>query len=101
MTDDGLVEEKPHSFMGGVQRIYRWGDGGLSLINGKMAHAYPFAWEAGVLSFKGEPLGALTYETPLSSDVEVFQSDEEANEFIQKAKEYFTGVTSQERKETV
>lgn len=86
LTDDGLIEQRAH--LGGVQRIYRWGDGGLSLVNAPMLHSYPFAWEAAVLTFAGKGFG-LTYDTPLTGDVEVFTTEEEANAFIARAAEYF------------
>jgi len=90
LTNEGLIKEREHpSGLGGVQRIYRFGDYGLSLINTPMAHAYPFAWEAGVLKFKGDNW-ELTYDTELSDDVEIFSTEEEANEFILKAKEHFS-----------
>jgi tRNA(Phe) wybutosine-synthesizing methylase Tyw3 len=50
-----------------------------------MLHHYPFAWEAAVLDVDG----SLRYDTPLTSDVEVFTTDEEANDFIRRAKFYF------------
>jgi|ERR1051325_457939 hypothetical protein len=92
LTSDHLVKSGPHPSIGGEQRIYRFADGhGLSLINSPMAHAYPFAWEAGVLK-NVKPDGSfdgLTYDTPLSQDVEVFDTDEEANDFIHRAAEHF------------
>lgn len=72
----------------GVQRIYRCGDWGLSLINSKNAHSFPFAWEAAVLAFDGDEY-EINYTTPLTSDVIVFQSDEETNAFIRRAFKYF------------
>ena len=91
LTDDGLLEQRTHpSGIGGVQRIYRWGSGGLSLVNSPKLHHFSFAWEAAVLSFDSGGDWCLTYETPLSSDVEVFRTDDEANAFIAKAKEHFT-----------
>lgn len=90
LTDEYLLIERPHkiSFVGGVQRIYRFPSGfGLSAVNGQVLHAYPFAWEIAVLKgvkddgkFEG-----LTYDTPLTNDVEVFSTDREANEFIHRA----------------
>lgn len=90
LTDKNLLAERGH--LDGVQRLYRDGRYGLSLVNGAMLHSYPFAWEAAVLDF-GTADGAtshLTYATPLTDDVEVFHSDEEADEFIAKAFEWFT-----------
>jgi len=91
LTDEHLVLEREHPVLpGGVQRIYRFASGfGLSLLNDQMLHAYPFAWEAAVLkdvSESGEVF-VLTYDTELTTDVEVFATDEEANAFIKRAAE--------------
>lgn len=89
LTDQNLVTERDH--IGGVQRVYRDGRYGLSLVNGAMLHSYPFAWEAAVLDF-GSPdaeKSNLTYDAPLTNDVEVFDTDEEADAFIAKAFEWF------------
>jgi hypothetical protein len=84
LTNDNFESERLN--LDGVQRFYKFKGGwGLSLINALVAHAYPFAWEAAVLG----PDGKIVYSTPLTEDVEVFQSDEEANKFIEKARRYF------------
>ena len=86
LINTGFVKEDANE-IGGVQRIYKFASGwGLSLINSPMAHSYPFAWEAAVLN----PNGRLDYSTELTSDVVVFDSDEEANEFISRAYMLFT-----------
>jgi hypothetical protein len=93
LLNDGLLtaDTGRTSSIGGEQRIYRWGDYGLSLINSPMAHSYPFAWEAAVIKFEGDgDKFSLNYETPLSDDVEVFSTVKETNEFIAKARDYFT-----------
>ena len=80
--------------IGGVQRIYRFPSGmGLSLITGSTLHFFPFVWEAAVLkgvTEDGKSEG-LDYSTPLTPDVKVFQSDEEANQFIEEAAKLFVG----------
>ena len=72
-----------------MQRIYRFVNRyGVSIINDPILHSYPFAWEAAVIKFvedEGEPFH-LCYDTPLTSDVEVFHSNEETNEFLAKVK---------------
>lgn len=90
LTDENLICDEPHhTFAPGRQRIYRFANGyGLSLVNCPDLHAYPFAWEAAVLrdvSEDGEEF-SITYQTPLTNDVEVFATDEEANAFIEKAR---------------
>lgn len=89
LTNENLLLERPHpGRLGGVQRIYRFANGfGLSVVNSPMLHAYPFAWEIAVLENVTED-GAdfdLTYDTPLTSDVEVFSNDAETNDFIHRA----------------
>lgn len=101
LTDEGLIEERAHpSGLEGVQRLYRFGDYGLSLINMPTAHGYPFAWEAAVLVFDGKDY-EITYKTPLTSDVEVFSTDEETNEFILKARNYFEPQGTRKFKEAI
>jgi hypothetical protein len=87
LTDKNLVQER-NGGIAGTQRIYRVGEYGLSLVNGPMLHSYPFAWEAAVTKYRGDDW-SLTYETPLTSDVEVFGTDREANAFIKRAFEWF------------
>ncbi len=73
--------------MGGQQFIYDLGNGyGLSAVNSPDLHSFPFAWEFAVVSNPtATGFDDLDYSTPLTQDVEVFSSDEEANEFIAKA----------------
>lgn len=91
LTDEWLVKEQPHpsEIIGGVQRIYRFPNGfGLSAVNGSRLHVYPFAWEIAVLKGvkeDGSGWAELTYETRLTNDVEVFITDDEANNFIRRA----------------
>lgn len=95
ITDDHLLLERPHP-IGGKQRIYRFaGNYGLSLVNGETIHAYPFAWEAAVINGLDADgnFDGLDYSTPLTSDVEVFASDEEANAFIARAADHFGALT--------
>lgn len=86
LTDKNLISQRPH--LDGAQRVYRVGSYGLSLVNGPMLHGYPFAWEAGVFDYSSGR-ATLTYRTPLTSDVEVFATDEEANAFIERAFVWF------------
>ena len=87
LTDTGWLRDIERED-GSMQREYMFPNGwGLSLINSPRAHGYRFAWEAAVLNPKGE----LDYSTELTSDVEVFMDDEEANEFIERAAQLFGG----------
>lgn len=94
ITSKYLISDTPH--LGGVSRIYKFKNGnGLSVVNSSMLHSYPFAWEIAVIDgvkktiFGEVVFNCLRYDTPLTSDVEVFMSDEEANDFIEKAALYF------------
>lgn len=87
ITDDMLVKERPH--LGGVQRLYKLPNGfGLSLVNSTALHSYSFAWEAAVVREMRDDgsFADITYETPLTDDVEVFSTEEDANNFIARAK---------------
>lgn len=87
LTDKYLVKERDH--LDGIQRIYKFPSGyGLSLVNAPVLHSYSFAWEAAVLSPKND----LDYTTPLTSDVEVFNTDDETNAFIERAINEIGGV---------
>lgn len=90
-----LVLMRP-SYFEGVQRVYRWGSGGVSLIDGASDHGAP--WEAAVVRFKGKDNTdfMLTYETPLTNDVERFYSVKDVGEFLSKAAEFFESESKSE-----
>lgn len=52
-----------------------------SVIKGAILHCFPFAWEVAVLKD-----GVIDYTTPLTTNVEVFENDDETNEFLEKIK---------------
>lgn len=90
ITDENLIVERPHKseYIGGVQRIYRLANGyGLSAVNGARLRSYPFAWEIAVVTNVRDDgdFSDLSYETPLTEDVEVFMTADAANEFIARA----------------
>lgn len=89
LTDDNLISTSDDQLIRGCHKIYRFESGyGLSLINGQELHAFPFAWEIAVLkdvSKNGDEY-SITYDTELTDDVEIFTSDDEANQFICEAK---------------
>ena len=92
LTDTNLLLWRPHpsEYLGGVQRIYRFPGGyGLSLINSPKLHFYTFAWEAAVLRGVQDDgtFESLCYDTPLTNDVAVFDTEEETNAFIARAAE--------------
>ena len=97
ITNKNLVQERAAP-VSGEQRIYDLGNGyGLSAVNGTMLHSYPFAWEIAVVKgiFKGDDeeydWEDISYGTPLTNDVEVFSTDEEANKFIEEAIQWASG----------
>lgn len=96
ITDKNLVVERIRDDgINGVQRIYGFKNNtGLSLVNGSMLHSYKFAWEAAVINDVNEAGGFtnINYDTPLTNDIVVFETDDETNEFIQKAEEYFESL---------
>ena len=88
LTDNNLTSEKPHpSGIGGIQRLYRIGNYGLSCVNSKILHTYLFAWEIAILKYKNKVSDdfELVYDTELTEDVEVFTSDDKTNDFIKRA----------------
>ena len=86
LTIEWLKEERINS-IGGLQRIYDMGHGWtLSAIDSPMTYPFaPFAWEFAVIG----PDNVLEYGTELTSDVEVFFTDEEAEAFLRRARAYF------------
>lgn len=75
LTRKYLEAEISH-MLGGKQRMYALPNGyKVSMINSPRAHSRPFAWEGAII----DPYGALAYDTPLTSGVEVFSTDDEAN----------------------
>lgn len=90
LIDDGLVSEKPHptSVIGGVQRIYRWGRFGASVINGKILHCFPFQWEVGTIRYLGDDDKWELTSIPEFDSIEVFQNDDDTNEFLLKIRDY-------------
>jgi hypothetical protein len=91
LTDLGWITEIPHRlsvedstgrFSDCRQRTYILPKPGhsLSLVKGAIFHVSAFAWEGAVIDQSG-----LSYSTPLTSDVEVFATDEEAMEWVVKA----------------
>ena len=80
LADRNPAKTRPN--LDGIQHVFDLPNGyGLSFINAPMAHAYPYAWEAGVFG----PNGKLTYDTPLTNDVEVFDTEADAEAFLDKA----------------
>lgn len=52
----------------------------ISLIRGDIFHSYKYAWEGAMIG-----PGGVDYSTPLTNDVEVFATDEDAIAWIVKA----------------
>jgi hypothetical protein len=94
LTDDMLVKASTRSDLsGGDARYYKLPNGfGLSAQSDTMLHSYPFAWEFAVVSGMRDDgrFEGLVYDTPLTEDIVVVDTDEEANEFIARAKAWAT-----------
>lgn len=90
LTDDLLVKASPrHDLSGGEARYYKLPNGyGLLAQSDPMLHSYPFAWEFAVVTNMSDEgtFDDLSYDTPLAEDVVVCDTDEEANEFIARAR---------------
>jgi hypothetical protein len=86
ITDRNLHSARLNPSLGGDQRFYDLGNGyGLSVINSPKAHFNPFAWEIAVIKLIDGKVDRIAYDTPLTNDVEVFYTDDEANTFIERA----------------
>ena len=72
--------------VGGMHILIREGKWRISLVNGTMLHSFPYAWEAAI---KRDDTGRICYCTPLTQDVEVFDSTEATHKFIASAIEWF------------
>lgn len=93
LTNLCLRDERPLN--SGVQRNYALPNGyELSLINNPDAHIFPYAWEGAVIN----PDNRLDYDTPLTNDVEVFHTEEQAEAWIIRAIEW--AVTEMTKWET-
>jgi len=88
LTDENLFFEQ--EIYGGIQRVYCLPNGyGLSVLNDKRLYPRPVAWEIAILKISEDLDGtvkfALAYNTELTKGFKVFETTEEANEFILKA----------------
>lgn len=96
LTTEDQIEIIKHPVLSGEQVFYHFGNGnGLSCINSKERHNYPFAWEIAVIeNMKIENNHVisfdLNFDSSLTDDIEIFLTIEEANKFIKKSKEYFS-----------
>src|SRR5215471_9109296 len=91
ITNDYLIIECYTEILDnkGVQRIYWMPNGyALSAVNNPKLHGYDFAWEFAVLKN-----GHIVYDTPLTSEVVITMSDDDANKFIHHAYEVLSTWT--------
>jgi hypothetical protein len=73
MSKHTPVEDKVHpAEMGGTQKIYKFDNGhGASVVQFPGSYGYDRGlWELAVIELEGEDDWSLTYETPITSDVE-------------------------------
>lgn len=88
LTDKNLLIERP--FRSGTQRLYRFANNhGLSVVQHEFS--YGAACEIAVITFDGDDIDDynLDYSTELTSDVEGFDTFDDANAFITRAAELF------------
>ena len=72
---------------GGKQIVYRFPNGfGASVVNGPMLHLYSFYAEVAVIIFNGNEDYTLTYDTKITSDVEVLQNNKELKKILKRIK---------------
>lgn len=86
--ETNLISEEP-SF-GGVQYRFKFDNGyGASVIKHKYSYgSEDDLWELAVLdSFDVGPKGMLTYDTPITEDVEGYLTDEEVRNLLAQIKE--------------
>lgn len=82
LNQDGRLPDKgKHG-----QAVYRWGSYGASVITHSMAYS---KFEVAVIHFAGlDNDFTLTYDTPLTGDVEPFPTAAETNDFLAKIKAF-------------
>lgn len=84
-----LINEGPRR-LAGRQRIYRFPNGyGASVIDGTMAHLYPFHTEIAVIKFmdKNSNKFKVVYDTPITNDVIVTMNTVEELQYLIKIKD--------------
>lgn len=75
-------KSRPHAAFRGTQLLFKLPNGfTVSFVNPKELHSYEFAWEAALLDSDG----CISYNTPLTQDVEVFFNDADAEAFLDLA----------------
>jgi hypothetical protein len=79
-THPALIETRPSN--GGTQRLYKFPNGyGASVIRHAFSYGGPAGfWELAVL----DAAGKLTYETPITSDVIGWQTDEQIEDLLRQ-----------------
>lgn len=74
---------------GGNQKVFRFPNGfGASVVDSKMLHIYPFYKELAVLEFSNDNNENynLTYDTPITDDVELPGDEAELNNMLENIK---------------
>lgn len=83
------VVELPHSIMDGTQKIFKFANGyGASVVRGSFSYGGDKGkWELAVIThekYDGLLEFKLTYDTPITDDVEGYLSDDSVNELLSK-----------------
>ena len=84
-----LFETRDRSEDGGIQYIFRFENGyGASIVKHSFSYGHEKdLWELGVLFNYGEDRWHLTYETPITEDVEGNLTDEDVRNLLKRIKE--------------
>ena len=84
-----IIRDEMRDFAG-RQVIYRFPNGyGASVVNGRILHGFPFYVELAVVKYsnKDDNKFELTYETPITNDIELPDNDEELKDMLIRIKE--------------
>ena len=87
--EDYIIKDKIKDFRG-RQVIYRFpNDYGASVVNGSILHSFSFYVELAVIRFSSEDNEEfnLTYETPITTDIEILDNDKELEEMLLRIKD--------------
>lgn len=87
LTDKNLEYTEPY-FRGGYQYVYQVGDYRFSVVPRMWSLYVNSGLEIAVMRKDEFGKYRIVYDTPLTSDVEVFMSDDETNEFLEKCFDY-------------
>ena len=83
-----VIRDEMRGFSG-RQVMYRFPNGyGASVVNGRILHSFPFYVELAVVKYKNKDDNKfeLTYDTPITNDIELPDNDEELKDMLLRIK---------------